>query len=104
MQALTVSRWVRSREQEGTVQHIHAREHLDRGSTVRVDCDHQCNVMVMDDHNYGHYRRGQRFEYHGGFYERLPALIGVPRTDHWNTVIDLGGRSANLRYNISYIN
>lgn len=84
------------------MQHIHAREHLRSGATVRVDCDHQCNVLVMDDRNYSNYRRGQRYEYFGGFYQRLPAFVQMPRTDHWNVVIDLGGGSANIRYNISY--
>jgi hypothetical protein len=84
--------------------HVHAREHLSAGATVRVDCDHQCNVMVMDDHNYAQYRRGRGgFNYHGGFYQRLPAGIRVPHSGYWNTVIDLGGRQARIRHSIHYI-
>lgn len=83
--------------------HIHAREFLRSGATVRVDCDHQCNVLVMDDTNYRAYQSGGRATYYGGFYTRLPALIGVPCNGHWNTVIDLGGGRANIRYNISYL-
>jgi hypothetical protein len=86
------------------MQHIHAREHLDARTSVRVDCDHQCNVMVMDDANYARYRRGDRFTYQGGFCRRFPALIGVPRSGHWNVVLDLGGGSARFRYGISYLN
>lgn len=82
---------------------IHARDQLDEGTTVRVDCDHQCNVLVMDDHNFAAYRRGRAYEYFGGFYRRLPALVAVPRSGFWNTVIDLGGGRANIRYNISYV-
>lgn len=85
------------------MQHIHTREWLGSGARVRVDCDHQCNVMVMDDPNYARYRRGEEFRYHGGFYKRLPALVAVPASNHWNTVIDLGGGAANIRYSISYI-
>lgn len=83
--------------------YIHDREHLDAGSGVRVYCDHQCNVLVMDDHNYAAYRRGGRYEYFGGFFDRLPTVVGVPRTGFWNTVIDLGGGRANIRYEISYV-
>lgn len=82
---------------------IHAREHLDAGATVRVDCDHQCNVLVMDDANFAAYRRGGQYRYHGGFFERLPALVGVPHSGFWNTVIDLAGGRANIGYNIQYV-
>lgn len=84
------------------MQYIHAREWLNAGSTVRVDCDHQCNVLVMDDHNYSLYRRGQSFRHLGGFFKRLPVKLGVPNGGHWNTVIDLGGGRANIRYAIDY--
>ena len=85
--------------------HVHARDHLVAGTTVRVDCDHQCNVMVMDDQNYAQYRRGGGgFRYHGGFYRQLPVGIRVPHGGYWNTVIDLGGGSARIRHSINYIN
>ncbi len=83
--------------------HIHAREHLAEGTAVRVDCDHQCNVLVMDDHNYQRYRRGDRYSHYGGFYRQLPAVIRVPSADNWNVVLDLGGGQARIRYDISYI-
>jgi len=82
--------------------HIHAREYLAGGSAVQVNCDHQCNVLVMDDHNYRRYRQGDSFHFHGGFYRRLPAVIRVPATGDWNVVLDLAGRRANIRYSISY--
>lgn len=85
------------------MQHIHAREQLESGTTVRVDCDHQCNVMVMDDTNYAQYRRGRQFRYHGGFFNRLPALIGIPHGGFWNVVLDLGSGRAQIQYNISYL-
>jgi len=85
------------------VQHIHAREWLNVGNRVRVDCDYQCNVLVMDDHNYSLYQRGQSFRHLGGFFKRLPAILGIPSNGHWNTVIDLGGGRANIRYGINYI-
>jgi hypothetical protein len=83
--------------------HVHAREHLGAGATVRVNCDHQCNVLVMDDQNYARYRRGDGYRAHGGFYRKLPVGIKVPHGGYWNTVIDLGGGQARIRHSIHYI-
>lgn len=85
------------------MEHIQGREYLDNGQSVRVDCDTQCNVMVMDDHNYNRYRSGNNFNYYGGFYKRFPAIITPPRAGYWNVVIDLGGGSADIRYSIDII-
>ena len=82
---------------------IHGREYLEEGDVVIVNCDYQCNVLVMDDSNFSSYRSGRGFSHYGGFYQRLPARIRVPHSGHWNTVIDLGGGSANIRYNIGYL-
>ncbi len=85
------------------MKHIHARDWLNEGNTVRVDCDHQCNVLVMDDRNYALYQRGRSFRYFGGFFKSLPAALRIPSSGHWNTVIDLGGGRANIRYEIKYL-
>ena len=82
---------------------LHKREYLDGGDVVIVNCSHQCNVMLTDDDNFQRYKGGQQFQYHGGFYKRLPARIGVPRTGYWNITLDLGGGSANIRHSISVI-
>jgi hypothetical protein len=83
--------------------HVHARDHLGAGTTVRVDCDHQCNVLVMDDQNYARYRRGDDYRAHGGFFRQLPVGIRVPHSGYWNTVIDLAGGQARIRHSINYI-
>jgi hypothetical protein len=82
---------------------IHAREYLDEGDVVVVNCDHQCNVLVMDDSNFRSYQRGGQFTYYGGWRTRFPTQVGVPHSDNWNTVIDLAGGRANIRYNIQYL-
>lgn len=82
---------------------IHAREHLSAGDIVVVNCSHQCNVLVMDDLNFQHYRSGRPFEFRGGFYKMLPARIAVPYAGNWNVAIDLGGNRAQIRYGISYL-
>lgn len=83
--------------------YIHAREYLSRGDVVVVECSHQCNVIVMDDSNYSAYRSRRQYHYHGGHFTHFPARVSVPTDGHWNTVIDLGGGRANIRYNIGYI-
>ncbi len=85
------------------MEHIQGREYLNNGQSVRVDCDTQCNVLVLDDHNYTSYQSGRAYNYYGGFYTRFPAIIAPPHAGYWNIVIDLGGGGANIRYSISVI-
>lgn len=66
----------------------HSREHLSAGDVVVVNCTHQCNVMVFDDHNYRVYQSGGRAKYYGGFYTHLPARISVPTSGQWNVVLE----------------
>lgn len=84
--------------------HIHSREHMNDGDLVRVQCSHQINVLLMDDSNYQAFKRGWRFTYYGGFYERFPANITVPHSGYWNVVLALPpGHRANIRYSINVI-
>jgi hypothetical protein len=57
----------------------------------------------MDDGNFSRYRSGGRFSFLGGHYQRFPVRIQVPSAGYWNVTLDLGGRSANIRYNISFL-
>jgi len=83
--------------------YIHGRQHIDSGDTVKVDCDTQCNVMLLSDNDFSSYKAGRSYNYHGGFYKHFPALITVPRNGFWNVVLDLGGGSAQIRYEINVI-
>ncbi|HIG9583250.1 TPA: DUF1883 domain-containing protein [Escherichia coli] len=77
---------------------------MNDGDIVRVQCSHQINVLLMDDSNYQAFRRGGRFTYYGGFYERFPANITVPHSGYWNVVLALPpGHRANIRYSINVI-
>lgn len=82
---------------------IHHRELLHEDDVVVVDCDHQCNVRLMDDLNFECFRRGTRHKYYGGFYRTLPAKIVVPATDYWNITLDLAGRQARVRHSIKFL-
>lgn len=82
---------------------IAAREFLAKGDVVVVQCSHQCNVLVMDDQNFQAYRQRKKCTYFGGYFKAFPARIAVPGNGHWNTVIDLGGRQAEIAHAINYI-
>lgn len=82
---------------------IHAREWLEAGDIVIVDCSHQCNVRLTDDVNFQSLRRGGQHRYYGGFFKRFPARIQVPHDGNWNITIDLGGGRATIRHNIQYL-
>lgn len=90
-------------EGEISLNFVHSREYLHAGDIVVVNCNYQCNVMLMDDANYRSYRTGARFTYYGGHYTRLPAKITAPCDGWWNVILDLGGRSARIQYNIGVI-
>lgn len=82
---------------------IAAREKLAKGDVVLVQCSHQCNVLVMDDENFQAYRQRKKCTYFGGHFKTFPTKIAVPADGHWNTVIDLGGKQAEIAHTISYL-
>lgn len=82
---------------------IHSRDHYNSGEVIVLDCDTQCNFMLLDDTNFHSYKNGRANNYYGGFFKMFPAKITVPSTGHWNIVIDLGGGSANIKYSLSVI-
>jgi len=83
--------------------YLHDRVYLDGNQCVRVDSDTQCNIMLTDDVNYGHYRNGASFRYSGGFFKEFPAILFAPYSGNWHVTIDLGGASASIKYSITVI-
>ncbi|MGA2468116.1 MAG: DUF1883 domain-containing protein [Thermodesulfobacteriota bacterium] len=82
---------------------IHSREFLNEGDIVMLNCDTQCNFMLTDDLNFSSYKSGGHFNYYGGHFKMFPARIAVPHSGYWNITIDLGGGSANIRYDLQVI-
>lgn len=82
---------------------LHSHKHLKKGDLVVVDCDHQCNVRLMDDTNFSRFRRGEEHEFYGGFYTHLPARLVVPSSGHWNVTLDLGNRQAKIKHAIRFV-
>lgn len=85
------------------MQFLHKREYLKQGDVVLVDCSHRCNVRVMGDLDFHHFRRGGSHHYHGGHFDRFPARIVVPDDGYWNVILDLGGGNATIRHNIQFL-
>lgn len=83
--------------------HLHERLSLNAGDVVEVDCDTQCNVMLLSDSDYAQYKRGGSFRYSGGHFKQFPARLSPPHPGMWNIVLDLGGGSATVRHSIRVI-
>lgn len=82
---------------------VHAQQNLAKGDIVIVQCSHQCNVFLLDDANFELYRTRKKHQFYGGHFTHFPAKLPVPKTGHWNVVIDLGGRQASIQHTISYV-
>ncbi|EMN0830589.1 DUF1883 domain-containing protein [Providencia manganoxydans] len=83
---------------------IHSREYVNGDDVFSVQCSHQINVLVMDDHQFNNYRNGRDAKIYGGFYKQFPANIRVPHSGYWNVVLALpAGHRANIRYSINII-
>ncbi|MBV9467946.1 MAG: DUF1883 domain-containing protein [Abitibacteriaceae bacterium] len=82
---------------------LHQRDYYDAGDIIVLQCDTQCNFMIMSDSDFSSYKRGSSYHYYGGHFKYFPAKISVPSSAYWNIVIDLGGGQANIRYSLSVI-
>ena len=76
---------------------------LNQGDLIVVECDHPCSVRLLDDYSFEQFRKGKQHKYYGGFYRMFPARLVVPKSGHWNIVIDLGGQRATAKYSVSYL-
>jgi hypothetical protein len=82
---------------------IHQRRHLNKGDIVQLDCDTQCNFMLLRDADYAAYQQVRRFGYCGGTFKDFPAQIAVPESGDWNIIIDLAGAKEEIQYNITIV-
>ena len=74
-----------------------------KGAIVQLDCDTQCNFMLLRDADYAAYQQVRRFQYYGGTFKRFPARITVPETGDWNIIIDLAGAKEEIQYLITIV-
>ena len=64
---------------------------------VEVSLDSQANVMLLDPPNFSSYSRGDTYHYFGGFAEKTPVRLSVPRPGKWYVVVNLGGYPGSVR-------
>jgi hypothetical protein len=74
---------------------------LKKGSTVVVTLKNQANVQLMTRSEYGNYKAGRRYRYHGGRVTRSPFAIPVPSSGHWVVAIDLGGYPGRISASVA---
>lgn len=72
-------------------------------NVVVVTLDHQANVMLLDDMAFSAYQSGGRFTYYGGWATKSPVQLRAPSSGHWHVVVDLGGRSGQVRAGIRIV-
>ena len=77
--------------------YLHFEFDLDAGQMVEVELDKQANVRLLDEENFGHYRRGEFHRYIGGLAKASPLHLTAPRAGHWHVVVDLGGYAGSVR-------
>jgi hypothetical protein len=70
---------------------LHYDLNLSSGEIVEVTLNKQANVRLLDEINFGKYKRGERHSYHGGLAKLSPFRLTPPGPGHWHLVIDLGG-------------
>lgn len=80
---------------------LHTREFIRSDQSACITIDIAANVMLLTDVNFSRYKRGESYDYYGGYYKRSPIYIRPPRSDNYNLVIDLGGGSGSIRHSIS---
>lgn len=73
------------------------------GDTVEVTLSHAANVRLLDSNNFQKYRGGHRHEFYGGYCERSPVTISIPRSDYWYVAVDLEGYAGQVSSTVRVI-
>ncbi len=81
---------------------LHTRVFLDQGEIAVLDCDTQCNFILLDDHNFQIYKNRGQFTYYGQYFTYFPARIAAPFSGYWNTVIYTDG-PATIKHSLTFI-
>ncbi len=73
---------------------------LNGGEIVEVTLGSAANVRLVDSSNFSNYKSGKRHNYYGGYVTSSPFKLNVPRSGRWYVVLDLGGHSGQIKYNL----
>ncbi|MEV5534999.1 DUF1883 domain-containing protein [Streptomyces prunicolor] len=74
---------------------------LKKGSAVVVTLRNQANVQLMTRSEYGNYKAGRKYRYHGGRATVKPFRVTVPSNGHWVVAVDLGGYAGRISASIA---
>lgn len=72
-----------------------------KGAVAVVTLDKQANVRLLTASNYRAFKAGRRFSFHGGRATKSPVRLGIPKSDHWYVVVDLGGLAGRIRASVA---
>jgi len=73
---------------------------LSGGEMVQVTLANAANVRLLDEINFGIYRQGGSYRFHGGYVTQSPYVVRVPGPGHWHLVLDLGGYAGQIRSSV----
>lgn len=79
---------------------LHSLVTVGLGQSIVVQLDHAANVQVMNEAEFGRYRRGEAYRYRGGRQTLSPAVIPTP-PGRWHVAIDLGGATGRIAASVS---
>lgn len=77
--------------------YLHKEFDLMTGDVVEVTLDSQANVLLLDSTNYMAYQTGKSYSYFGGYAEKSPVKLIVPRDGKWHIVVNLGGYAGRVK-------
>lgn len=79
------------------VDHLHQQFEAISGDVLEVRISRPAWVRVLDSGQYESFLRHGPYRYHGGFFERSPVQIPIPRSGPWHLVVDLGGGTGKVQ-------
>jgi len=79
------------------MKYLHYQFSAGPGDIIEVMLDSQANVLLLDNGDYGRYRRGESFHYRGGLVKRSPVRLSPPHYGTWHVCVDLGGYTGTVR-------
>lgn len=74
--------------------------YLSGGEEFEVTISRNANVCLLDSYNFSKYKSLSDFKYYGGNCSKGTCRLRVPSSGKWYIVIDLGGGSGYIQYDI----
>lgn len=85
------------------MKYLHFELHIAKGEVIQATLQQQSYLRLMDTTNYGKYRSGDQYSYHGGQALGSPAVIKPTNPGDWHLVIDLGGVDGEVKASVHIV-